>query len=180
MSVVVWKLLVLSGLPMVLLISLVSFGVHLIQQTVLITNPPESGETMRVAGLKAISTVVESSAILIKSKHPSDPQLIDKITRRIRGVITAQHYVLCTYNIPRSKLGAVKDITPGKRAPTINSLEEEGWVAVSAMVETKKIGNTMDRLEEVGAEDILVTKLENSRTTLVTRNGSVSNESMSI
>lgn len=126
---------------------------------------------MRVAGLKAISTVVSSSAILIKSKHPSDPALIEKITRRIRGVITAQHYVLCTYNIPRSKLGAIKEITPGKRAPTINSLEEEGWVAVSVMVEAKKISNTMDRLEEVGAEDILVTKLENSRTSLGSRSG---------
>ena len=48
----------------------------------------ESGETMRAAGLKAISTVVDSSAILIKSKHPSDPKLVDLILARIRGVIS--------------------------------------------------------------------------------------------
>ncbi len=48
----------------------------------------ESGETMRAAGLKAISTVVSSSAILIKSKHPSDPKLVDLITARIKGVIS--------------------------------------------------------------------------------------------
>lgn len=48
----------------------------------------ESGETMRAAGLKAISTVVTSSAILIKSKHPSDPKLVDLITARIKGVIS--------------------------------------------------------------------------------------------
>jgi ATP phosphoribosyltransferase len=48
----------------------------------------ESGETMRAAGLKAISTVVSSSAIMIKSKHPSDPKLVDLITARIRGVIS--------------------------------------------------------------------------------------------
>ncbi len=45
----------------------------------------ESGETMRVAGLKAIDTVVESSAIFIKSRHPSDEQLIEKIRARIKG-----------------------------------------------------------------------------------------------
>jgi len=128
----------------------------------------ESGETMRVAGLKAIATVVESTAILIKSKHPSDPKLIEKITGRIRGVITAQKYVLCTYNIHRSNLEITSKITPGKRAPTVNSLEEEGWVAVNVMVESKEIANIMDKLEEFGAEDILVTKLENSRT----KNGS--------
>lgn len=48
----------------------------------------ESGETMRAAGLKAISTVVASSAILIKSKHPSDAKLVDLITARIKGVIS--------------------------------------------------------------------------------------------
>jgi ATP phosphoribosyltransferase len=48
----------------------------------------ESGETMRAAGLKAITTVVESSAILIRSKQVSDPKLVDLITSRIRGVIS--------------------------------------------------------------------------------------------
>lgn len=124
----------------------------------------ESGETMRAAGLKAISTVVSSSAILIKSKHPSDPKLVEKITARIRGVITAQKYVLCTYNIDRSKLEAARTVSPGRRAPTITSLEEENWVAVSVMVERKKIAVVMDELTAVGAEDILVMKLENSRT----------------
>ncbi|KAF2206032.1 ATP phosphoribosyltransferas-like protein [Delitschia confertaspora ATCC 74209] len=124
----------------------------------------ESGETMRAAGLKAISTVMDTSAILIKSKSPSDPKLVDLIASRIRGVITAQKFVLCTYNIERSKLEAASRITPGKRAPTINALEEEGWVAVSVMVERKKIAVVMDELTAVGACDILVMKIENSRT----------------
>jgi len=59
----------------------------------------ESGETMRAAGLKAISTVVASSAILIKSKHPSDPKLVDLITARIKGVISKFYiYVLSDTN----------------------------------------------------------------------------------
>lgn len=52
----------------------------------------ESGETMRAAGLKAISTVVDSSAILIKSKHPSDPKLVDLIASRIQGVISTSTF----------------------------------------------------------------------------------------
>lgn len=120
---------------------------------------------MRAAGLKAIATVVESTAILISSKHPSDPKLVNLITNRIRGVITAQKYVLCTYNAPRTLLGRVKEITPGRRAPTVNSLDDEGWVAVQAMVERKNIATVMDDLTELGATDIMVTKLENTRTT---------------
>ena len=123
----------------------------------------ESGETMRAAGLHAISTVVDTSAILIKSKHPSDAKLVDLITARIKGVITAQRYVLCTYNVERSKLEVASKITPGKRAPTVTSLEEESWVAVSVMVERKQIAVVMDKLTEAGATDILVTKIENAR-----------------
>lgn len=55
----------------------------------------ESGETMRAAGLKAISTVVDTSAILIKSKHPSDSKLVDLITARIKGVISVSP--ACTF-----------------------------------------------------------------------------------
>lgn len=43
---------------------------------------------MKAAGLKAIDTVVSSTAILVKSKNPSNPQLVDLIASRIRGVIS--------------------------------------------------------------------------------------------
>jgi ATP phosphoribosyltransferase len=76
----------------------------------------------------------------------------------------AQKFVLCTYNIQRHALDVATKITPGKRAATINALEEEGWVAVQAMVEKSKIAVTMDQLTEAGAEDILVMKIDNSRT----------------
>jgi ATP phosphoribosyltransferase-like protein len=42
-------------------------------------------------------------------------------------------------------------------------LEEEGWVAVSSMVEKKKIATVMDELTEVGATDIIVLDIANSR-----------------
>lgn len=76
----------------------------------------------------------------------------------------AQKYVLCQYNIQREKLPAATKITPGKRAPTVTALEEEGWVAVSSMVEKKAIATVMDQLTAVGASDILVLNIANSRT----------------
>ena len=72
--------------------------------------------------------------------------------------------MLCTYNVERLNLDAASRITPGKRAPTIMALEETGWVAVSVMVERKRIAVVMDELTSVGASDVLVTKIENSRT----------------
>ncbi|KAH9902031.1 ATP phosphoribosyltransferase [Xylariomycetidae sp. FL2044] len=123
----------------------------------------ESGETMKAAGLKPIDTVISTTACLIKSRQPSNPELLELIASRIRGVITAQRYVLCQYNVERASLVAATKIAPGKRAPTVTALEEEGWVAVSVMVEKKKIAPIMDELCKVGAQDILVMDIANTR-----------------
>ena len=118
---------------------------------------------MRAAGLAPIDTVVTSTAVLIKSTNPSNPSLVSVIAKRIDGVITAQRFVLCQYNIARDLLDKARDITPGKRAPTVTALEEEGWVAISSMVAKKEIAVVMDRLTEVGATDILALDIANSR-----------------
>ncbi|KAL1893232.1 ATP phosphoribosyltransferase (ATP-PRTase) (ATP-PRT) [Ceratocystis pirilliformis] len=123
----------------------------------------ESGETMRAAGLTAIDTVVDTEAILIKSLKPSDEKLVDKIAKRISGVITAQRYVLCQYNIESSKLSQAVKITPGKRAPTVTPLNDNDWISVSAMIEKKKIAIAMDDLSDIGAKDILVLDIHNTR-----------------
>ncbi|PHH77800.1 hypothetical protein CDD80_181 [Ophiocordyceps camponoti-rufipedis] len=123
----------------------------------------ESGETMRAAGLKAVDTVLDSMAVLIKSRAPSNQAMIDLITSRIRGVITAQKYVLCQYNIERDHLAAATKITPGKRAATVTTLDTASWVAVSSMVEKKKVAVVMDELCRVGAQDILVLNINNTR-----------------
>ncbi|KAL9016341.1 MAG: hypothetical protein Q9180_008806, partial [Flavoplaca navasiana] len=125
----------------------------------------ESGDTMRAAGLKAIATVAESNAVLIRSEHPSNQPLLNKIARRIDGFVAAHQYSLCIYNIPRSLLAEATRITPGKRAPTIMPLDDPDWVAVSAMVEMKKISDVMDDLANCGAEDVFDLNPNNSRYT---------------
>jgi ATP phosphoribosyltransferase len=121
---------------------------------------------MRAAGLHAIETILQTEAILIKSrtqKHPHLEPLVKMVTGRIAGVVAASKYVICQYNIHRSKLPSATVITPGRRAPTISPLEEDGWVGVSSMVEKKNTASIMDELVKVGAEDILVFNLDNCR-----------------
>jgi ATP phosphoribosyltransferase len=120
--------------------------------------PLESGETMRAAGLHAISTILSSEAILIRSASPpaSALPLIDRISSRLAGVIAASRYVLCNYNVPRELVPEVIKITPGRRAPTVSPLDDHGWFAVSAMVEKDRIADTMDKLQAIGASDVLV------------------------
>lgn len=128
----------------------------------------ESGTTMRLAGLGPIGTVLSTTAVLIKSRQADMARkdnfdVLEWLGARIRGYLAAKKHVLCQYNIPRAQLSKACVITPGKRAPTITALEEENWVAVSSMVVKKEIPRVMDELTEVGATDILVLDIINSR-----------------
>ncbi|KAI0036307.1 hypothetical protein K488DRAFT_76090 [Vararia minispora EC-137] len=129
----------------------------------------ESGDTMRAAGLHAIDTVLPTEAVLIRSraaKSAAHARIIDKIHARVRGVIAAREYVVCEYNIPRASLAVAAAVTPGRRAPTVSPLDAvngEEWIAISAMVRKEEVADTMDRLTEVGAEDILIFNLDNCR-----------------
>lgn len=128
----------------------------------------ESGETMKAAGLKAITTVLSTSAHLISSKTPRFPELVELIHQRFEGIMAAQKYVLCNYNAPRSIVPDVLKITPGRRSATISALEQqsadaEPWVAISCMVEKAIISNVMDSLKKAGASDILVLEIHNCR-----------------
>ena len=78
--------------------------------------------------------------------------------------LAAQKFILCQYNIARSGLETATKITPGKRAPTITTLEDPEWVAVSSMVLKENIASVMDELTACGATDILVLSIANSRT----------------
>ncbi|KAJ2745477.1 ATP phosphoribosyltransferase (ATP-PRTase) (ATP-PRT) [Coemansia sp. BCRC 34301] len=99
----------------------------------------ESGDTMRAAGLHAIDTILDTESVLITNKNPRFPKLAQVIQQRVEGILTARRYVLCQYNIDRSSLDKACRITPGRQAPTVTPLEQNGWVAVSVMVEKKLI-----------------------------------------
>jgi len=121
---------------------------------------------MRACGLHPIATLLKSQAVLIKSKKAherSNTDLINLITRRIRGVIAASRYVLVTYNVDKPILEQAMKITPGRRAATVMPLDASTWSAVSAMVLRSDVASICDQLELVGACDILVMNLANCR-----------------
>ena len=121
---------------------------------------------MRAAGLRPIAALLQSEAVLIRSttpKHPHLTPLVNLITKRIAGVVAANKYVVCQYNILRDNLAKACQIAPGRKAPTVSSLEQEGWVAVSTMIEKKGCANIMDELVNAGAEDVLIFNLDNCR-----------------
>ena len=131
----------------------------------LIADVVSTGTTLRNAGLRVFADpILHSEAILIRSPRvaPDDDRLTI-LGRRIKGVLTAQRYVLMDYDIPVSKVAAAVEVTPGFESPTISPLHDKQWAAVRVMVPKAQVNQVMDQLYEVGARGIIVTAIQASR-----------------
>mmetsp|Transcript_343 Transcript_343/g.708 ORF Transcript_343/g.708 Transcript_343/m.708 type:complete len:120 (-) Transcript_343:106-465(-) len=118
---------------------------------------------MRAAGLEVVADVLTSEACLIASKHSKHPEVVQLIKKRILGYMTALSFVMISYNIPKELLSEAVKITPGKKAPTVSALVCGEAVAVSALVSQAISSAVMDQLEALGATDILIFTIANSR-----------------
>lgn len=124
----------------------------------------ETGNTMRAAGLEPFGeALMKSEALLIKRAGVEDTSGLDKLGRRLRGVLIARQYVLMDYDIEQALLPRATAITPGLEAPTISPLERDGWVAVRSMVPRTAVNKIMDELYEIGARAILVSPIQAAR-----------------
>jgi len=123
----------------------------------------ETGTTMRAAGLEEVEVIMKSQCVLISNPHTKHPELIELLRRRIAGYLTAKSWVMVTYNVHRDNLKRAEAITPGKRSPSIQPLEDKSWLAVAALVPKAKAPAIMDELENAGARDIILTELLSTR-----------------
>ncbi|CAG7615113.1 ATP phosphoribosyltransferase [Leucobacter soli] len=121
-----------------------------------------TGATLASAGLEIFGPVIlESTAVLIGG--PNRREGIDRLLRRLRGVLVARKFVIMDYDLEESKLEAATAVAGGIESPTVSPLKEEGWVAVRVMVTSDEANDVMDRLADLGARAILVTAIHAAR-----------------
>lgn len=125
-----------------------------------------SGSTLRVNGMREIATVLESSARLIApaasdrwpaAKRRALADLVTALGSVLRG--RDQRYLMA--NVPRAELDRVKTVLPGLDGPTVIDILNGGsLVAVHAVVPAAAIYRTIAQLQDLGAQGILVTRIE--------------------
>lgn len=121
-----------------------------------------TGATLRASGLEIFGPVIlESTAVLIGGAelHPG----IERLLRRLRGVLVARKFVIMDYDLPAHQLEAAAEIASGIESPTVSPLKDEDWVAVRVMVAADRANDIMDQLYEIGARAILVTAIHAAR-----------------
>ena len=123
----------------------------------------ETGSTLAANHLRVLAEIGRYETILIQNRQPRDPDMADRVVRRLEGVVIARSYSLLEYNIPRKNLPTAEKVTPGFNSPTVSALEDPEWCAVQVMVRRSDVIEVMEQLEDLGASAILETAINNCR-----------------
>ena len=86
---------------------------------------------------------------------------VDELLSALESVLRARAKRYLMANVRRDRLDEVRKVIPGINGPTIVEILDGGdWVAAHAVVEQDRVYQTINRLKAIGAEGILVTRIE--------------------
>jgi ATP phosphoribosyltransferase len=124
-----------------------------------------TGSTLRVNGLREIATVLESTSRLISTPavraDAARGRALDELVGALSSVLAARGKRYVMANVPRARLDEVKKVVPGLNGPTVIDIMNGGeHVAVHSVVNAATIYRTIADLKALGAEGILVTRIE--------------------
>ncbi len=130
----------------------------------IIVDLTSSGSTLRVHQLHEVATVLESSARLICAAQPSSAAVARstaELAEALSSVLRARDKRYVMANVPRESLEKARRVMPGVNGPTVIDILDGGtYVAVHAVVAQSAIYRTVADLKALGAQGILVTRIE--------------------
>jgi ATP phosphoribosyltransferase len=123
-----------------------------------------TGATLEANGLRAVETVLESEAVLVrtrKSVGEAKAELGGRLLSRIEGVLATRDSKYIMLNATEESLERISSILPGAGAPTIVPLHgRPGHFAVHAVCQESVFWETLQKLKDAGASAILVVPIE--------------------
>jgi ATP phosphoribosyltransferase len=119
----------------------------------------ETGSSLRANNLRIVETVLESTTRLIVNRSAWDDAWkktkVEQLATLLQGALAAESKVLLKMNAPAASEQVIADILPSLHAPTVNTLDTEGWVAIESVVDETVVREIIPRLKKAGAEGII-------------------------
>jgi ATP phosphoribosyltransferase len=124
-----------------------------------------TGSTLLLHGLKVLSTIMDSQAVLIGNKdslrNDEKRLVIDHVKSIIGATQLAQNKKLLMMNVPEKCLKDVISCLPCMSGPTISKVEakEPMWEVIT-VVDASEVFDVIYNAKEKGAKDILVLNID--------------------
>ena len=119
----------------------------------------ETGSSLRANNLNIIDTLCESTTRFIANKEAMADDFkknkIEKIAMLLKAVLAAEGKVGIMLNIRESDLEKALAKLPALERPTVSALAEDGWVAISTIVDEYIVRDLIPDLTACGATGIV-------------------------
>lgn len=115
-----------------------------------------TGSTLKLNGLREIGTLLESQAVLAGPPRVESHPLVRQLLTAVAAVVAGRRKRYVLLNTTMANTDRIRRIIPGLSAPTVVPLAEENMVAVHSVVDASDLWELLPRLEEAGAQGILV------------------------
>ena len=123
-----------------------------------------TGATLQANQLRELETVFASRAALAVTRRGMSAEkraLLEKLERRMEGVLQVNGSKYIMLHAPRSALAAITRLLPGAESPTVLPLDgQPDKVAVHAVCRESVFWETLENLKASGASAMLVLPIE--------------------
>jgi ATP phosphoribosyltransferase len=119
----------------------------------------ETGSSLKANKLRIVAEILQSTTRFIANhesyKDDWKRQKIDDMVLMLRATMAAEGKVGLMMNVPKAKLDEVIAILPALQNPTISSLSDNQWFAVSTIIDESVVRKLIPQLKSSGASGIV-------------------------
>lgn len=116
----------------------------------------ETGDTLRINGLKIIGEVFESSTVLIAKKSllsdASIREYVDFLAKILMGALAARGKTYLLMHAPADRALQIEAALPSLKSPTMQALADPAFVSIATVVSDSEINELIFKLTKLGAE----------------------------
>jgi len=119
----------------------------------------ETGSSLRANNLRIVDEIMQSTTRLIANKEANQDawvkQKLANLSLMLQSCLAAEGKVGLMMNILRDNLEEVLGILPALQTPTVSSLSDPDWVAVSTILDESVVRSIVPQLKAVGARGLV-------------------------
>ena len=115
----------------------------------------ETGSSLRANNLRIVEELMQSTTRFIANKQAyEDPwkrEKLENIAMMLESCLAAEGKVCVMMNVVRTDLEKVLNLLPALQKPTVSSLSDPDWVAISTIMEESVVRTIVPKLKVAGA-----------------------------
>ena len=121
-----------------------------------------TGSTASVNGLRRIGRLLDSQAVLLRSRaaNAGKDEHLGRLRLMLEAVVAARRRRYVMMNAPETALDEIRSVLPSMGAPSVLELADPGQIAIHAAIEADQVWDLLAPLKAAGATSILVVPVE--------------------